>query len=130
MADTDSFDICTMGDSSSVGDFSLLLNRQVHGRSIRILHLGGPNQAIDHCETLYLSGVDKAEMDNILEVLRHHGSPILTISDADQFIDLGGIGGLRQVDQRIKFEFNRSASRDADLIISSRLLDLAVRVVD
>lgn len=56
------------------------------------------------------------------------GRPILTVGDADRFLDAGGIIALRVVDRRVRFEVNVAAAKTAGLHVSSQLLDLALRV--
>ena len=54
--------------------------------------------------------------------------PILTISDEPDFVSRGGIIGLVTEGRRIRFDINLGTAREAQLQISSRLLQLARRV--
>jgi len=53
------------------------------------------------------------------------GQPLLTVSDADAFIDAGGAIGIVRGDGRLQFEVNRAALDQAQLKASSNLLQLA-----
>jgi hypothetical protein len=53
------------------------------------------------------------------------GLPILTVGDMPGFAKSGGIINLVLEDNRMRFEVNVKAAKDADLNISSRLLALA-----
>ncbi|WP_269619809.1 YfiR family protein [Zhongshania sp. BJYM1] len=53
---------------------------------------------------------------------------ILTVSDNDNFIKLGGMIQLLIDNGKIRFDINRSATDRADLKVSSKLLGLARNV--
>ena len=67
-------------------------------------------------------------MSQLLRALS--GQPILTVSDAEAFIDGGGAIGLVRADQRLQFEVNRQALEQAQLRASSNLLKLARNLSD
>ena len=54
--------------------------------------------------------------------------PILTVSDAEDFNDVGGIIQFVVVDDAMRFRVNVAAADRVDLSVSSRLLRLAVHV--
>lgn len=56
------------------------------------------------------------------------GTPVLTIGDADGFVEQGGIIGLHVEQSRIAFIVNLSASARAGIGISAQLLQLATIV--
>jgi hypothetical protein len=53
------------------------------------------------------------------------GVPVLTVGDAEDFIDLGGMIRFTEADRRIRFEINPAAAERVSLRVSSRLLRLA-----
>jgi len=53
------------------------------------------------------------------------GSPVLTVSDNDDFTSQGGMLGLVRSDRRIVFQANTSAIRGAGLLVSAKVLKLA-----
>jgi hypothetical protein len=53
------------------------------------------------------------------------GAPVLTIGETAGFAKNGGIINLVLEDNKVRFEVNVRAAKDADLNISSRLLALA-----
>ena len=55
--------------------------------------------------------------------------PVLTVSDAPQFAEQGGMIGFVVVDQNLRFDINPEAGQEAGLKISSKVLSLARRVV-
>ena len=58
-----------------------------------------------------------------IQVLK--GAPVLTIGETPGFARNGGIINLILEDNKVRFEVNVQAAKDADLNISSRLLALA-----
>ncbi len=53
------------------------------------------------------------------------GLPILTVGETPGFAERGGMIRFTLEDNRVRFEINVEAAREADLNISSRLLTLA-----
>lgn len=52
-------------------------------------------------------------------------SPVLTVSDLDDFTSQGGMLGLVRADRRIAFQANTTAIRSAGLLVSAKVLKLA-----
>jgi hypothetical protein len=70
--------------------------------------------------------VADSEQRRLAQTLRSlAGEPILTVSDIEGFIDVGGSIGIVQGEQRLEFEVNRDALDQAQLKASSNLLKLA-----
>ena len=55
---------------------------------------------------------------------------MLTVSDMEGFAEAGGVIGLMKTDEKIRFEINLLAAKEAGLVISSRLLSLALAIYD
>ena len=55
---------------------------------------------------------------------------MLTIGDADGFVDVGGMVGLVHADNRLQFEVNLGLLQQAQLKASSQLLRLARNVIE
>jgi hypothetical protein len=79
------------------------------------------------CHVLFISRSEKERHAAILTGL--HGHPVLTVSETDRFLENGGVVNLLMVKDRVRFEINSSATDRAGLKISSKLLNLATRVV-
>lgn len=75
------------------------------------------------CQILYVSSSAIPHLSEAIQVVR--GLPILTIGEIPGFAKSGGIINFVLENNRIRFEVNVQAARDADLNISSRLLTLA-----
>src|ERR1700724_87213 len=75
------------------------------------------------CQILYVSSSEMPHLGEAIQVLK--GAPVLTIGETPGFARSGGIINLILEDNKVRFEVNVQAARDADLNISSRLLALA-----
>jgi hypothetical protein len=75
------------------------------------------------CQILYVGSSALPQSSEAIRVVK--GLPILTIGEIPGFATSGGIINLVLEDNRIRFEVNVQAAKDADLNISSRLLALA-----
>jgi hypothetical protein len=56
------------------------------------------------------------------------GRPVLTIGEADGFLEGGGIITMKIVDGKVRFEIHAANAQKAGLRISSQLLSLALAV--
>jgi hypothetical protein len=122
------FTACVLGDGP-VSDALVraIKGRQFGGRKISVLNVQ-VDGAVRSCHLLYLAGITTAQISAVLTAAR--GAPILTISDADDFIQLGGIAHMFVVQGKMRFEFNLDPARRAKLQLSSQLLALAAHVHD
>jgi hypothetical protein len=125
-SETPSFNICLLGKDP----FGSSLDRTVAGESIdgkpiavrRLNDLG----AVRDCEILFVSSSERGRMAWVLAQVQN--LPILTVSDAPEFLDRGGMIQFELQNDRVRFSINLRAARDAKLNISSELLNVATRV--
>jgi len=75
------------------------------------------------CQILYVSSSEMAHLGEAIQLLK--GVPVLTIGETPGFAKNGGIINLILEDNKVRFEVNVQAAKEADLNISSRLLALA-----
>jgi len=75
------------------------------------------------CHILFISKSEANDMGPILSGLK--GRNILTVSDAGNFIQEGGMVKFITVNNKIKLQINPEAVKNAGLTISSKLLTLA-----
>jgi hypothetical protein len=84
-------------------------------------------EEIKTCHILFISQSEKNKLETISSGLK--GRSILTVSDAESFIREGGMIRLYTVDNKIQLRINPEAVKEANLIISSKLLRLAQIVI-
>ncbi|EXI89112.1 MAG: hypothetical protein AW11_01746 [Candidatus Accumulibacter regalis] len=119
--------ICALGRSAVGNALEAHEGRQVQGRPVAVRQLLGIDEARP-CQVLFIADSEERRMSQLLRALS--GQPILTVSDAEAFIDGGGAIGLVRADQRLQFEVNRQALEQAQLRASSNLLKLARNLSD
>ena len=99
----------------------LAAGETIHGRKVVIQQYKSAEE-IRECHVLFISDSERPRLASALRVLK--GRSILTVSDLEGFTASGGI--IQFVTQtRIRFRINPTAARDANLIVSSKLLRLA-----
>ena len=75
---------------------------------------------IDTCHILFISRSETNRLRSIFSQLQ--GRNILTVGDANQFAERGGVVCFVVRNQRVGLKINLSAAREAQLTISSKLL--------
>jgi len=78
---------------------------------------------VTNCEILFINISDKNKLQLIIEKLK--GKNILTVSDVNGFAKFGGMVRLYTKDDKINIQINLEATKEENLVISSKLLKLA-----
>jgi hypothetical protein len=114
---------CVVGDRG-VGE---ALKRSVSGQKLNgraiVVSIVEPNAPLPSCHFLYVSGIARARMAEI--VYGVHEAPVLTVSDDDAFIKAGGMIQVFIESGKMRFRVNPKSAKRAKLQLSSRLLALA-----
>ena len=98
--------------------------QSIRGRPLVVRRVTDEDLTLRRCHIVFVPD-DSAETD-VLTALQK--MPILTIGDADDFAETGGILGLSLENNRIAFEINLDAAKDSGLDISASLLQLSTIV--
>lgn len=98
-------------------------NKTINGRPLVIKAVNSPAEATN-CHILFISDSGKKQFPEIVANL--HNTPVLTIGEADWFIDSGGIINFVREANKIRFQINDRAAKAVGLKISSKLLSLAL----
>ena len=93
------------------------------GFVVKRLKWGADVKELRECKILFLGASEKAHIDELVQTVK--GLPILTVGETPGFAERGGVIRFVLEDNRVRFEVNVDAARQADLTISSRLLTLA-----
>jgi len=83
--------------------------------------------ALGPCQVLFVTSAENGRLGEVLGMLGE--SAVLTVGEAEGFLEQGGMINLRLEEQKVRFEINAGAADKAGLKISSQLLKLAIRVV-
>jgi hypothetical protein len=106
-----------------------LEGKKVNGRSFVIKRLKSVTELLKSvadmraCQILFISSSETSHMAEAMQIVK--GIPVLTIGENPGFANGGGMINLILEDNRVRFEVNVEAAKEADLNISSRLLALA-----
>jgi YfiR/HmsC-like len=103
----------------------IVQDKKIGGRGIVLKRLkwGADPKDLKECKILFVGASERAHLDELVQTLR--GLPILTVGETPGFAEHGGVIRLVLEDNRVRFEVNVEAARQAGLTISSRLLTLA-----
>jgi hypothetical protein len=124
--DHSAFTICVLGrDPFGPALDDVIKNEQIAGLPLaarRITSL----QDSGNCQIVFISS---SEEDNLTKLFGELANlPVLTVSDADDFVTRGGIIGFVLQQNKVRFEVNLSAAQNARLTLSSQLLKVAASV--
>ena len=121
------FVLCTLGDDPFQGQLETTLDGKAIGtRPIHILHVKQPQEARG-CQVLFISNSEDQRLPKILGDLGT--SPVMTVGEANDFIERGGMIRFVLEQDKVRFEINLKAANPAGLKFSSRLLLLAKNVI-
>ncbi|OED41663.1 hypothetical protein ACH42_13250 [Endozoicomonas sp. (ex Bugula neritina AB1)] len=115
--------LCIIGDGSINSELKKINRKFSLGRRISVTHKAHTAPLEKLCELIYIHNADNKTTQAILNKLKN--TPVLTISDIEQFAEQGGVIGLYRTGSRIRFAINRGSAKNSKLSISSQLLDLA-----
>jgi len=101
---------------------SVVEGKTVKGRALSIQRFRRPED-LTFCHVLFVGRSEKERLKAILK--RVENSRTLTVGEIEKFADQGGAINFIIVENRVRFEINLEAAKDAHLAISSRLLRLA-----
>lgn len=118
---------CALGQTPFGGVLTKTLDgKESQRRTVRVAEVALIEEAVKNCHLLYLSPNETGEIPALLAALR--GLPLLSVSDAEGFVQQGGIVGLSSTDDRVRFEINLDVARQNGMDISASLLGLARHV--
>jgi hypothetical protein len=105
---------------------TILHDRQAAGRGFEIWH-ATKLKDLPPCEIIFIAGKDAEEIKIILKQLGSR--PVLTVSDHDNFLVLGGIIQL-QARATVRMAINLDRARAAQLTIPGKMLEVASEVIE
>jgi hypothetical protein len=123
------FHFCILGNASEISPPPP--SKWNFGAPVRITDVTDKNilAAADFCNAIFIASNEEPRLNEIFSAIRN--KPILTISPIENFSGRGGMFGLVQIGDSIRFTINRSAVEAAGLRVSDpRVLDLAVSAGD
>lgn len=105
-----------------------IAGKTIKGHPLQFKECNSLAEAVN-CQVLFISASEKKHFGKILGRLK--GASILTVSesppgDSNDFMGNGGMIDLVIVDDKVRFVINNDAAKKAGLVISSKLLSLAI----
>lgn len=122
----ESIKLCILGTDPFGSALNIVKGKKVRG-SLLEFSTAGYSENINNCHILFISRSEKNNFSDILSLCKNF--PVLTIADTPGFCNEGGIITLIRADNKIRFEINTDAAKQAGIKISSHLLKLA-RIVE
>lgn len=116
------FVICVIGDDPFADVLgNAVAGQRISGRPIAIRRLSAPNRS--GCQILFAVG---SQTPSALAAVR--GAPVLTVTDSEENARTKGIINFVIRDNHVRFQIDNAAAAANGLVISSKLLSLAVDV--
>ena len=117
--------ICIAGDNPFGDALTALSGKSIESHPVEVRHLPAAT-GLEKCHIVFVGRAEQGRFKTMLAKLAR--LPILTVGDISDFARMGGMIGLVEADQRIRFDINLTATRQANLKLSSQLLKLATIV--
>jgi len=119
-------DLCVIGVDPFGEALATIDGKRVGAHPLRTRLIADATK-VARCHLLFVSASEAERLGDILAAT--NGGAILTVADLPEFSRAGGIITLNIVDDRIRFDVNRSAADRAGLTLSAKLLRLAETVI-
>lgn len=117
--------LCIYGEDYFGQEIDKLQNRAVNNRHIKITRITAPDK-LKACQAIFFSKSVSSQLPSILNDLQNE--PILTLADSPNAAVQGIAINMSLINEKIVFEINLVKVRASGLDISSKLLQLAVKV--
>jgi hypothetical protein len=119
------FIIGVLGDNPFGGELERTIQgKSINGRPLKVKEFASLAEA-KGCQILFVSNSETKRLPAIFSGLQ--GSNVLTVGESAPFAENGGMINFVLENNKIRFQINDQAARNAGLKISSKLLSLAVR---
>jgi hypothetical protein len=122
------FTICTIGETPVASALGRYAEHVIHGRplDVRQVRESGEAEALSGCEIAFMAERDTARLRAALARLA--GQPIVTVGEAEGFLQAGGMLRIGSEEGRLRFDVELGPAERAGIKFSSRLLALAATV--
>jgi len=116
------FRFCTL-NADDVGAALLWVNtgKSIRGRSVDVAEISSPKEA-GGCQIVFIG--NEGQETNAETVQQLSGGHILSVSDASDFAEKGGVIGFQMVNGKIEFSINQRAVKREDLQVNPKLMQL------
>lgn len=122
----DKVTLCAVGGNALDGTLATLNDRTAEGRKLHVVYYNSADSDLNSCQVVFIDKSEQSSFISIIQSLRD--SPVLTISDIDNFSEKGGCIGLRYRENKVVFEVNLTSVQRSRLHLPGQLLNLASKV--
>jgi len=123
----DGFQIVFMGDSPVLSELTKVVeNKLIDNRKVNIQSAKPGDRLLKNCDVLYLPdsrNMTTARVKEISESLSEY--PILIITEKQGLLQYGSMINLVVVDEKLRFQINKTLIQSRNMKVSSELLRLA-----
>jgi hypothetical protein len=121
-----SFTVCVLGqDPFGPSLDATLAGETISGKTVVAKRISSAEES-GNCQILFLSLTDDSRLSKVIADLDKKA--VLTVSDAPQFVNRGGMIQFVLEGKKVRFEVNLTATQHAGLTLSSELLKVATAV--
>jgi len=114
--------LCSIGDGALADDIQkIVADRTAQNRAVKVRAASELDLA--QCQVVYVPEAAAASAAPVIEAAK--AAKALTVGETSDFLSQGGMVVFTKQANRVRFEINESAAKDAGLKISSKLLSLA-----
>jgi hypothetical protein len=122
----DKVTLCVVGSNALDGTLATLNDRKAGDRKLQVVHYNSADSNLSSCQVVFIGESEHSSFISIIQSLRN--SPVLTISDIDDFAEKDGCIGLRYRENKVVFEVNLTSVQRSKLRLPGQLLNLASKV--
>jgi hypothetical protein len=129
-ADQDIIIIGILGKDPFGSMFKPVEGGAIDGRRLVVKRFekGASAESLKACQLLFISSSLGGDVGVVLESLNEH--PVLTVSEVEDFVELGGMVNFLVKKDELKLEINQGAAERVGIKLRSKLLRLAERIVE
>jgi hypothetical protein len=124
--DPNNLKICVLGDDPFGKSLRSVAGEQVGSHKLTVMQTESISRPTG-CQVLFISRSERERLPQILAAIKE--SPVLTVGDTNGFADHGVIINFVLEGSKVRFEINTDSADRAGIKISSKLLQLAKRIV-
>jgi hypothetical protein len=124
--DPNNLKICVLGDDPFGKSLRSVAGEQVGNHKLTVMQTDSLSRPAG-CQILFISRSERDKLPQILAAIKD--APVLTVGDTNGFADHGVIINFVLEGSKVRFEINTESADRAGIKISSKLLQLAKKIV-
>ncbi len=115
--------ITILGDPDLAAEFGkIIVGKTINGHPLILRTISSAEQFTNDCHIVFISSAARRTAQLLSQL---QNASVLTVGDEDDFLDQGGAIRFARRDRKIRLEVNLTATNEAKLKISSKLLSVA-----